>query len=301
VKSRTIILIATVPVALLVLALTVIPIVYNIYLSTTNMSLFHYHDWSFIGLDNYLTIFTSPVSDFGRVLLWNFVYSLSAILIPFLIGIAASLMLKDLPRPLFFAARPILMIPWAVPAFITILIFKGLFNYHFGAINNLLDHAGFGAFPWLDEPSAARLTVLLVSIWLAFPFMTLAASGALESLPKGIFEAARLDGAGPIGSFFHVTFPLVARRMIPVLVLGFSAAFNNFTVIYLLTGGGPTYPESIGGAGATDIVISAVFKMTLTSRRWGLAAAYAVVIFIFIGALTLANMKALKTGRKEAF
>ncbi len=182
------------------------------------------------------------------------------------------------------AARPLIVLPWVVPAFVTILIWKGLFNYHFGAVNGLLGALGIVKIPWLIDPVAARISVLIVSVWLAIPFMTVSASSIIESLPTGIFDAARLDGAGPFRSFFYLTLPLVTRRMIPVLVLGFTASFNNFTAIYLLTSGGPAYPGAIGGAGATDIIISYIFKLTLMSRRYGLAAAYAVVVFAAIGA-----------------
>jgi ABC-type sugar transport system permease subunit len=188
-----------------------------------------------------------------------------------------------------------------VPAFITILIWKGLLNYHFGAANGLFSLIGAGPVPWLIDPHAARISVLLVSVWLGIPFMTVTASGIIQTLPRGIFEAARLDGSGPASTFFFLTVPLIIRRMVPVLVLGASAAFTNFTAIYLLTAGGPTYPGAIGGAGATDILISYIFKLTLTGRRYGLAAAYAVVIFVIIGIVTVFNMRFFGTRKQETF
>jgi arabinogalactan oligomer / maltooligosaccharide transport system permease protein len=300
-KTRPFIAAAVVPVVMLVVLLSIIPICYNVYLSTTDMSLFHYHDYRFVGAANYVTLFTSPVSDFARLLTWNVIYSLSCILIPFVVGVAAARMLMGSPRLLAAAARPLIVLPWVVPAFITILIWKGLFNYHYGAVNGILGLMGIGKVPWLIDPTGARVSVLIVSVWLAIPFMTVSASGIMQSLPAGIFEAARLDGAGPIRSFFSLTLPLVARRMTPILVLGFTASFNNFTAIYLLTSGGPAYPGAIGGAGATDIIISYIFKLTLMSRRYGLAAAYAVAVFVVVGAITIAAMRRFGRKREETF
>ncbi len=300
-KNRPFIAAAVVPTLMVVVLLSIIPILYNVYLSTTDMSLFHYHDYRFVGAANYVNLFTSPVSDFARLFAWNVVYSLSCILIPFVAGVAAAQMLAASPRGLSAAARPLILLPWIVPAFVTILIWKGLFNYHFGAVNGLLGLIGIQKVAWLIDPLPARISVVIVSVWLAIPFMTVTASGIMKTLPVGIFEAARLDGAGPIRSFFFLTLPLVTRRMIPVLALGFTASFNNFTAIYLLTSGGPAYPGAIGGAGATDIIISYIFKLTLMSRRYGLAAAYAVVVFAAVGILTVVVMRRLAKRRMETF
>lgn len=300
-KSRPFVAAAVVPMIMIVVLLSIVPIFYNVYLSTTDMSLFHYRDYHFVGAANYIDLFTSPVSDFARLLVWNIFYSLSCILIPFIIGVAAARMLVRSPRGLSAAARPLIVLPWVVPAFVTILIWKGLLNYHFGAVNGLLGIMGIEKIPWLIDPDAARASVLLVSVWLAVPFMTVTTSGIMQSLPAGIFEAARLDGAGPIRSFVSLTLPLVTRRMIPVLVLGFTASFNNFTAIYLLTSGGPAYPGAIGGAGATDLIISYIFKLTLMSRRYGLAAAYAVVVFAALGLVTILAMRRLHKRRQETF
>ncbi len=301
-KSTTPFLILTLaPIALFLIILSVLPILYNFYISTTNMSLYHYNDYDFVGLSNYVTLFTSPVSDFFRVGLWNIAYSLVTIIIPFIIGVLAAVALTKTPKYISTPAWSLIILPWVVPAFITILIWKGLFNYNFGAINLLAEQFGLWKVSWLIDPQLAKLSVIVVSIWLAIPFMTTIASGIIKTIPKDVLEAARLDGAGSFTAFRSFTLPLVTRRMIPVLVLGFSAAFNNFTAIYLLTSGGPTHPGSIGGAGATDIIISYIFKLTLQSRRYGLAAAYATVVFVAIGLFTLYNIRWLKKGKEETF
>ena len=181
------------------------------------------------------------------------------------------------------------------------MIWKGFFNYNFGVLNISLTSLGFPKIPWLIDENIAKISVLVVSVWLGIPFMTVTASGILKTIPKVVFEAAHLDGAGPTSTFINFTLPLTFRRMIPVLVMGFAASFNNFTAIYLLTSGGPSNTGSIGGAGATDIIISYIFKLTLTNRRYGLAAAYAVVIFFAIGIFTLYNLWWIRRGREETF
>ncbi|MBN1883222.1 MAG: sugar ABC transporter permease [Deltaproteobacteria bacterium] len=289
------------PVLLLVLLLSVIPMVYNIYISATNMSLYHYFDYEFVGLENYRLIFTSPVSDFGTVSTWNVIYALLSIGLPFIIGVTAAGSLKRIPRAAALFTLPILILPWVIPAFITVLIWKGLFNYHFGLINLALSALKLPEVPWLLSPQPARIAVVLVSTWLGIPFMTLMAYGILHTIPNGIYEAARIDGAAPFRTFASITLPLVFRRMLPVLVLGFSAAFNNFTVIYLLTAGGPMNPENIGGAGATDIIISHIFGLTLMSRRYGLAAAYAVIVFVVVALVTAGSLALLRKNKGEAF
>ena len=301
-RSEDMFIISTLtPIAFFVMILSIAPIIYNVYISTTNMSLYHYDSYDFVGLLNYITIFTSPVSDFFRVGLWNVVYSVVSITLPFIVGVLAADALNKTPRFISATAMPLMILPWVVPAFITVLIWKGLFNYNFGAINLLLERIGLAKAPWLMDPNLARLSVIAVSVWLGIPFMTTMASGIIRTIPGGVMEAARLDGAGPFAIFTSFTLPLVTRRMIPVLVMGFSASFNNFTAIYLLTAGGPTSPGSIGGAGSTDIIISYIFKLTLQSRRYGLAAAYAVIVFVAIGIITLYNLRRIRRGREEVF
>jgi len=289
------------PVLVLVLLLSVVPMVYNIYISSTNMSLYHYFDYEFVGLENYRLIFTSPVSDFTEVAAWNVIYALFSICLPFVIGVTAAGSLTRIPRTAVVFTLPILILPWVVPAFITVLIWKGLFNYHFGLINLALASLRLPEVPWLLSQQPARIAVLLVSVWLGIPFMTLMAYGILHTIPNGMYEAARIDGAGPSRTFASITLPLVFRRMLPVLVLGFSAAFNNFTVIYLLTAGGPMYPGNIGGAGATDIIISHIFTLTLMSRRYGLAAAYAVIVFLVVALVAAGSLFLLRRNREESF
>jgi arabinogalactan oligomer/maltooligosaccharide transport system permease protein len=301
VKNRTLLIFALLPIFILVAIVSVGPILYNIYISLTNMSLYHYADYEFIGLGNYQVLFTSPVSDFMRITIWNVSYCLLAVILSFIIGVAAAEALPAIPGPVTRIARPLLILPWVIPAFITILIWKGFFDYQFGPLNTLLGALGLPKAPWLIDPAFAKVSIIIVSVWLGVPFMMVTASGVIQTLPKGIFEAARLDGAGRLTTFRSFTVPLVFRRMFPVLIMGFSASFNNFTVIYLLTSGGPTYPESIGGAGATDILLSYIFKLTLSSRRYGLAAAYAVFLFIAIGTFTLLNAWWMRRGREEVF
>jgi arabinogalactan oligomer/maltooligosaccharide transport system permease protein len=198
-----------------------------------------------------------------------------------------------------------MVLPYAIPAFISILVWAGLLNDQFGAINSLLHNFGhlydtilswFGihqthtfAIPWLQNPWWARVSVLLVNLWLGFPYFFLVCTGALTSIPADLTEAAAVDGATPRQSFRKITLPLLLVAVGPLLVASFSYNFNNFTMIYLLTGGGPIVnPKSV--AGATDILISYTYKLSFTAgkgQQYGLASAVSILIFFMIAGFSV--------------
>jgi arabinogalactan oligomer/maltooligosaccharide transport system permease protein len=201
--------------------------------------------------------------------------------------------------------RSLMVLPYAIPAFISILVWAGLLNDQFGAINSLLKDfahifdsflSWFGihqthtfAIPWLQNPWWARVSVLLVNLWLGFPYFFLVCTGALTSIPADLTEAAAVDGATPRQSFRKITLPLLLVAVGPLLVASFSYNFNNFTMIYLLTGGGPIVnPKSV--AGATDILISYTYKLSFTAgkgQQYGLASAVSILIFFMIAGFSV--------------
>ena len=183
----------------------------------------------------------------------------------------------------------LLIIPWALPGAIAILSWSGILNSDFGYLNNFLEDIGLPRVNWLNDPNWARFSVVMVNVWLTFPFMMTACLGALQSVPDELAESARIDGAGPFARFRYVSFPFLSSVVTPLLIGNFAYQFNNFNKIYLLTRGNPLSLDT--DAGKTDIMISYTYKLTITQQRFAVAASYAVLIFLIIGTISLFNMK----------
>ena len=191
------------------------------------------------------------------------------------IGLGLALLLNRPDLRLRWLYRTLLIVPWAVPSYITALIWKGMFNEHEGAVNALLAMFGIGAVDWFGTSVVANFSANLVTnVWLGFPFMMVVSLGALQSIPKELYEAARIDGAGRVQMFRHVTLPLLKPALVPAIILGTIWTFNMFNVIYLVSGGGPD--------GQTNILITEAYHAFKVLKRVGLAAAYSLVIFAIL-------------------
>ena len=270
---------------------TFIPVVYTLYISLTNYSLYHFQHFDLIGLQNYATIFAGlDLPTFGMVLQWTVLFALFSTGLSFAAGLFLALLLnnQNLPERNFY--RTLLIVPWALPGTIMLLAWSGILNPDFGYLNLLLQDLGLSAIPWLNDPLWAKIAVVLVNLWAAFPFMMTACLGALQSIPQDLIDAALIDGAGMVARFRNVTLPILRAVILPLLINNFAFQFNNFNVIYLLTTGGP--PTSVSSmAGATDILASYTYALTLTYQRYGVAAAYAVIVFLIIGIVSVTQMK----------
>jgi arabinogalactan oligomer/maltooligosaccharide transport system permease protein len=191
------------------------------------------------------------------------------------LGLALALLLdrKGLAlRPLY---RVILIVPWAVPNYITALIWKGMFHQQMGAINGLLTVLGLTPVAWFSSFPTAFFANLCANVWLGFPFMMVVSLGALQSIPQDLYEAASVDGAGWVDQFRHVTWPLLKPALIPAVLLGTVWTFNQFNIVYLVSGGEPD--------GATEILISEAYRWAFTRQeQYGYAAAYACLIFVVL-------------------
>lgn len=268
---------------------TLVPTLYTVYLSFTNWSLYHFHDYHAVGWSNYRDILAgSELGAFVRVFAWTVTWSALSVAFSLAIGMGFALVLNrpDLAGRNFY--RTLLIVPWAVPSFITVLMWGGLMDSEFGALNQLVHALGGSPVPWLTDPGWARFSVVMVNVWLSFPFMMSITLGALQSIPAEVYEAADIDGAAKWTQFWKLTLPLLRAALVPVVITSFAFAFNNFIGIYLLTRGGPPLPGG-GDAGATDILVSYTFKLGFNLSKYGLASAYAVLIFILIGSLSLLN------------
>ena len=193
--------------------------------------------------------------------------------------------------------RVLLILPYAVPSFISILIFKGLFNQSFGEINMMLSTL-FGIKPaWFSDPTTARTMIIIVNTWLGYPYMMILCMGLLKAIPDDLYEASAMDGAGPFQNFFKITFPLLIKPLTPLMIASFAFNFNNFVLIQLLTNGGPDRLGTTTPAGYTDLLVSYTYRIAFEGgggQDFGLAAAIATLIFLLVGALAIVNLKATR-------
>ncbi|GEO96160.1 ABC transporter permease subunit [Kocuria turfanensis] len=253
----------------------------------------------FVGLDNFGAIFDPAVlgGPFVAVTLWTFAFAVLSVALTFFLGLLLAILFNDEKLRFRNVYRAIVFLPYAFPAFLSILIWAGLLNTDFGFVNEVL--LGGTGVPWLENPWLAKLSLLLVNLWLGFPYMFLVTTGALQAIPGELYESAEMDGAGPVRQFGSITLPMLMVAVGPLLIASFAMNFNNFNVIYLLTGGGPQDLESTTGVGATDILISFVYKIAFAggTNDYGLASALSILIFIMVAvvsALTFRRSKALE-------
>jgi len=287
------------PALLFMLALTIFPNLYSLYISFTNYSFpYHYQSYEWVGLANYWDILSGDeIKVFAGLFIWTVIWAVGSVLGQVVLGLILALILNQKKLGGVKVYRTLFIIPWAIPAFISVLMWGGILDRD-GFVNLMLTKFGLSGFEWLTRPLWAKFSVLLVNLWLGFPFMMSVSLGALQSIPQEVYEAADVDGASKLQQFLHITLPLLRSAMLPVLITSFAFNFNNFTGIYLLTTGGPDVaggPDAATPAGATDILVSYTYKLAFgqpNTAFYGLACAYAVVIFLIIGVLSFANFKA---------
>jgi arabinogalactan oligomer/maltooligosaccharide transport system permease protein len=247
-----------------------------------------------VGFDNFKTIFTDPLvrDPFVSVFVWTFAYAGLSVLFTFAFGLFLAITLNAAGLRLRRMQRALLVIPYAIPAFLAVLVWGGMLNDDFGLINNSL---GIDV-PWLFDSNWAKVSCLLVNFWLGFPYFFLVCTGALQAIPDELNEAARVDGATGLQVFRRVTFPLLMVAVAPLLIASFAFNFNNFNNIYFLTKGGP-YSEDQVVAGSTDILISYTYKLAFQAAGgadYGLAAAVSIIIFFIIAAISAVSFSRTK-------
>ena len=261
------------------------------FLTGVGLSVFAYEAprYYYIGLGNFAEILlgskTGDVSfywTFFTTILWT----VSNVFLHAVIGLGLAMILKDPALRFKKYYQVLLIIPWAIPNYITALIWKGMFNKEFGAVNRFIEAAQgvLGMDPsgvdWLGGSFATAFTANLVTnTWLGFPFMMVVSLGALQSIPDALYEAADVDGASRWQKFRHITLPLLKPALFPAIILGSIWTFNMFNVIYLVSGGGPDH--------ATEILITDAYRAFAELNRYGLAAAYSVLIFVILFVYTL--------------
>ncbi len=248
-----------------------------------------------IGTENFRLIFGDPAirAPFLKIFGWNVCFALLSVATTFAIGVVLACLLQWKALRGRAIYRTLLILPYAIPAFIPILVFKGLFNEGYGEINHVLS-ALFGIAPhWFTDPWLARAMILIVNAWLGYPYMMIIASGMLQAVPDELYEATAIDGAGPWTNFAKVTLPQIFPPLFPLLIASFAFNFNNFSLIYLLTGGKPDIVGSATVAGTTDLLVSYTFRMAFkdSSARFGFASAVATLLFIVVALLAWQQLR----------
>jgi arabinogalactan oligomer / maltooligosaccharide transport system permease protein len=269
------------------LILVFFPFIYGVVLSFTSQNVYSINKplaeiW--VGLENYADILGdfNPVrqTDAGRQanytnFYYTFVFTVLWTIANVTIGVGLGLFLALLlnTKNLRFKAlyRVLLILPWAVPNYMTALIFKGMFHQQFGAINQFLQLLGMSPIAWFDRPLTSFAAVVTTNGWLSFPFMMVVSLGALQSIPADLYEAARVDGATRWQQFRSITLPSLKPALVPAVILSVIWTFNMFNIIYLVSAGMP--------AGSTEILITQAYKLAFEQYRYGYAAAYSTVIF----------------------
>lgn len=330
-----------IPSAILILFFTLIPFLFSFLVAFTNWTSKVSIGQQLFKWDG-LTTFAKVVQDpdwlkfFGDVLIWTLFYALMSSVTVYILGLIQALIIESKYVKFKKVWRIVLILPWAIPGMISLMLFRNVFADNFGLMNQVLHEfgitesvkevlrmlhlvdqrdavAGTGNILWFTEPyngNLAKALIITVNLWLGYPYFMLLITGVLGTIPATLYEAADIDGASSTQKFRFITLPWILRATAPIIITTFTFNFNNFGAIYFLSGGGPGYPIDdiplslqISGAapGQTDILISWIYKLSFASNvnQYNLASVYSILIFIFIGLTTVYNLSKLKSFWEE--
>ena len=282
------------------------PVLVTLFIAFTNYDFRHIPpqkllDW--VGLKNFSNIVQLSTfrKAFSNVLSWTFIWTICASSLQIVIGVATAIIANQKFIKFKRIFGVIFLLPWAVPAFISIMTFSNFFNDSIGAMNvqvlpfieKLLPFLDFGIVPWKTDPTWTKIAVIMVQGWLGFPYIYILVSGILQSIPEDLYEAATVDGATAWQKFWKITLPMILAVAAPTFISQYTFNFNNFSIIYLFNNGGP---GSVGGgAGATDILISWIYKLTTqTSPQFSMASAVTLIISLIVITVSLITFKKFK-------
>ncbi|MBT2659914.1 sugar ABC transporter permease [Bacillus sp. ISL-45] len=288
---------------LLLIFVVVFPILFVVLLAFTNYDLYHSPpaklvDW--VGLKNFFDLFQleSWRQTFFSVLSWTIIWTFVATTFQVALGMFLAILVNQKDVKGKAIIRTVFILPWAVPAFVSILVFAGMFNESFGAINrDILGFFGIDPIPWMTEAMYTKIALIMIQTWLGFPFIFAMVTGVLQSIPEELYEAATVDGATNFQKFKNITLPLVLFATAPILITQYTFNFNNFNIIYLFNGGGPAVPGA--NAGGTDILISWIYSLTMTSAQYSKAAAITMLLSLIVIGVALWQFKRTKSFQEE--
>jgi arabinogalactan oligomer/maltooligosaccharide transport system permease protein len=286
------------PGLLLVLFISLVPIIFSILVAFTNFNANFIPprrlvEWR--GLETFGRIVSVKIwsSTFIQIFIWTVAWAFLATFSSYAFGLLQALVLRAKAVKFRSFWRAIYILPWAVPGLVSMMIFRVMLNQE-GAVNQILLASGIikTAIPFLSNTFWARFCLIMVNVWLGFPYFMALISGVMVTIPQEQYEAAQIDGANSFQQFRSITLPFILSSTAPQLLMSVTFNFNNFNMIYFLTDGGPANPN-FQMAGSTDILISWIFKLTLDQRMYNYASAFSIFIFVIIASVSAWNL--LKT------
>ncbi|WP_304942941.1 ABC transporter permease subunit [Vallitalea guaymasensis] len=277
------------PSLVLLLLISIMPILFAFFTAFTNYDAYHNPpadliDW--VGLGNFVKVVQLPGwrTTFVGVAIWTLIWAIIATFTTFFGGLFLALVVNNHRVRFKKIWRTILILPWAIPGMVSLLVFKNFFNQTYGPLNRML---GMNI-PWLNDPTLAKVTLIAVNFWLGVPYFMMLMTGILTSFDKTIYEAARVDGANKKQIFWRVTFPILLSQVMPLLIMSFAGNFNNFGAVFFLTNGSPRN-IAYEYAGHTDILITWIYKMTKDFKMYNMASIMSILIFLLIGGISTWN------------
>ena len=279
------------PPFMMLMIFTVVPLFYMMLMAFTNYSKVGDHltlfDW--VGMDNFISLFDSS-SALGRqfmpVLTWTLVWAFFATFLNFFAGTVMAMIINRPSTRFKGLWRTVFSLTIAVPQFVSLLIIRTMFKPE-GAVNSLLMDLGWieTALTFFTDAMWARVTIIVINMWVGIPYTVMSVTGILQNIPAEQYEAARIDGANAFQQFTNVTLPYMIFVMTPTLISSFTGNINNFNIIYLLSGGGPTYVGD--SAGQTDLLVTWLYKLTIDNQQFNLAAVIGILTFIVLATVSL--------------
>ncbi len=286
-----------------IVVFTILPLIFMILIAFTNYDSSHQPPgtlFTWVGLENFRNIFyNNPVKSatFAGVFRWTVIWAFFATFSNYILGMILALMINKKGIRFKKLWRTVFIITIAVPQFVSLLLMSRLLADQ-GAANVLLGYLGIGPVQFLTNVTYARITVILVNIWVGIPYTMLITSGVLMNIPAELYESARIDGAGTVKAFTRITLPYMLFVTTPYLITQFIGNMNNFNVIYLLSGGGPLSLDYYQ-AGKTDLLVTWLYKLTVNNQDYNLASAIGIIIFIISAVLSLAVYNLSSSVKKE--
>ncbi|ACZ31171.1 Fructose-bisphosphate aldolase [Xylanimonas cellulosilytica DSM 15894] len=305
VADRAFPVIGLAPTFIMIAFFVVVPLVFSALVAFTNYAApanippANTVDW--VGLENFRRLFGGNQLWGGavaRVFTWTIVWAFLATTTTYIGGMLMAVVLKNSRLRITPLFRAIFILPYAIPGVVSLLVWRNMLNGAFGTVNRTLASLGItdAAIPWLTDPNLARFTMVIINLWVGFPYFMLLITGTMTSIPAETIEAAKVDGASDWQVFRRIQMPQIVFQTMPLVIMSFAHNINNFGAVFFLTGGGPNVGDSVTtSAGATDIMVSWIFNLTVNLQQYHNASVLAIMIFLIIAPFAIYNFRRTKS------